>query len=89
MPHTASAEKRLRKSETRRKHNRTINKAIKLKRRELTDTLKTGDVAKSTESAATVVQSLDRAASKGYIHKNKAARLKSRLVKKLRALVAK
>ena len=29
---------------------------------------------------------LDRAATKGYIHPNKAARLKSRLVKKARAL---
>ena len=29
---------------------------------------------------------LDRAATKGYIHKNKAARLKSRLVKRARAL---
>jgi small subunit ribosomal protein S20 len=33
-----------------------------------------------------VAQSLDRAAAKGYIHKNKAARLKSRLAKKLKAL---
>jgi small subunit ribosomal protein S20 len=32
---------------------------------------------------------LDRAATKGYIHKNKAARLKSRLVKRMRALAAK
>ncbi len=89
MPHTASAEKRLRKSETRRKHNRTIAKALKLKRRGLTDALAAKDVAKSTEEAKTVVQSLDRAAGKGYIHKNKAARLKSRLTKKLRALDAK
>lgn len=86
MPHTPSAAKRLRKSETRRKHNRTIAKAIKLKRRELADSLKTGDAAKCAESAKTVVVSLDRAASKGYIHKNKAARLKSRLAKKLRAV---
>ena len=32
-----------------------------------------------------VQATLDRAADKGYIHPNKAARLKSRLVKKLRA----
>ena len=31
---------------------------------------------------------LDRAAEKGYIHKNKAARLKSRLAKKLKAPAA-
>ena len=86
MPHTASAEKRLRKSETRRKHNRTISKAIKLKRRELSEALTSKDAEKSQASAKVVVQSLDRAAGKGYIHKNKAARLKSRLAKKLKAL---
>ena len=86
MPHTASAAKRLRKSETRRKHNRTIAKAIKLKRRELGEALTSKDVAKSGEQPKIVVQSLDRAASKGYIHKNKAARLKSRLAKKLKSL---
>lgn len=87
MPHTPSAAKRLRKSETRRKHNRTIAKAIKLKRKELSDALASKDATKSAASAKLVVESLDRAATKGYIHKNKAARLKSRLAKKLKALV--
>jgi small subunit ribosomal protein S20 len=86
MPHTPSAAKRLRKSETRRKHNRVIAKSLKLKRKELTDALASKDAEKSAASAKMVVESLDRAATKGYIHKNKAARLKSRLAKKLKAL---
>lgn len=86
MPHTASAWKRLRKSEKRRKHNRTIAKSIKQKCRTLAEALVSKDPAKSAESAKAVVQSLDRAATKGYIHKNKAARLKSRMAKKVAAL---
>jgi small subunit ribosomal protein S20 len=85
MPHTDSAWKRLRKTETRRKRNRTIAKQLKAKRKELTDALKGAEAGKKTETAAVVVKTLDRAAAKGYIHKNKAARLKSRLAKKLKA----
>jgi small subunit ribosomal protein S20 len=86
MPHTASAWKRLRKTETRRKHNRTVAKVLKGERKELAEALKGTDAAKKTETAAAVVKTLDRAAAKGYIHKNKAARLKSRLSAKVKAL---
>ncbi len=85
MPHTESAWKRLRQTERRRRRNRTIAKTIKEKRKALTTALKADDGTKTLESAKVVQQALDRAATKGYIHKNKAARLKSRLVKKLRA----
>jgi small subunit ribosomal protein S20 len=85
MPHTDSAWKRLRKTETRRKRNRTVAKNLKADRKVLVEALKGTDAAKTTEAAGKVVISLDRAAAKGYIHKNKAARLKSRLAKKLKA----
>lgn len=85
MPHTESAWKRLRQTEKRRRRNRTVAKSIKEKRKFLTEALKGTDDAKKTESAKVVQQALDRAASKGYIHKNKAARLKSRAAKKLKA----
>jgi small subunit ribosomal protein S20 len=85
MPHTASAEKRMRKSEKRRRHNRTVAKGIKAKRKELEVVLAGKDTAKTAESIKVVQATLDRAADKGYIHKNKAARLKSRLVKRQRA----
>jgi small subunit ribosomal protein S20 len=111
MPHTPSAGKRLRKSEKRRRQNRTAAKKIKGQRREIAETFtaiessKTAlatakpdtdtTKAKSDLSAATAKapadikktqEILDRAATKGYIHPNKAARLKSRLVKRSRAL---
>jgi len=46
------------------------------------------DAAKTTTDLKTTQAMLDRAAEKGYIHKNKAARLKSRLVKRIRAAAA-
>jgi small subunit ribosomal protein S20 len=89
MPHTASAWKRLRKNEKRKKQNRAVAKAIKIKRKTITAALKEGDAAKIAEGFKTTQATLDSAAEKGYIHKNKAARLKSRLSKKIKAAAAK
>lgn len=88
MPHTKSAAKRQRQSEKRRKRNRLVAKAIKVKRKAVAEGLTSGDKAKASDAAKAAQQTLDRAASKGYIHPNKAARLKSRMAKKLVAAAA-
>jgi len=85
MPHTASAWKRLRKNEKRKKQNRITAKTIKVKRKAVVAALTAGDTAKTGEAAKAAQSTLDRAADRGYIHKNKAARLKSRLAKKIKA----
>ena len=85
MPHTASAWKRLRKTEKRRQRNRLVAKGLKQKRKAMTAALTDGAAAKIAEGFKATQAGLDRAAAKGYIHKNKAARLKSRLAKKIRA----
>jgi small subunit ribosomal protein S20 len=85
MPHTPSAAKRLRKAEKRRRQNRAAAKKVRVARKATADALKAGDAAKTGEAFKTTQAVLDRAADKGYIHKNKAARLKSRLAKKLKA----
>jgi small subunit ribosomal protein S20 len=88
MPHTKSAWKRLRSSETRRKRNRTTMKGIKLQTRDLNTALAAKDATKSETEAKATVKKLDKAAERGVIHKNKAARLKSKIAKKLNALKA-
>jgi small subunit ribosomal protein S20 len=88
MPHTPSAEKRLRKAERRRKQNRTAAKKVKLQRKAADVAVKAGDSGKSATEFKTTQTMLDRAAGKGYIHPNKAARIKSRLVKRMRKAVA-
>lgn len=101
MPHTPSAAKRLRKAEKRRKQNKVAARKIKVARRGVADALKAGDTTKAaaafqgvpkkgdTPATAGAQAVLDRAAAKGYIHKNKAARLKSRLAKRIKAAAAK
>ena len=86
MPHTPSAAKRLRKSEKRRRQNRVMAKKIKGQRKEIAVAITGTDAAKTTTEFKTTQAMLDRAATKGYIHPNKAARLKSRLVKRSRAV---
>ena len=85
MPHTASASKRLRKSEKRRKQNRVVAKSLMTRRKAIDVALKAGDAGKLGEEAKTTQAALDRAADKGYIHPNKAARLKSRMAKRVKA----
>jgi small subunit ribosomal protein S20 len=45
--------------------------------------LETGQIEEAREAVQVAVRALDRAASKGIIHKNNAARRKSRLVHQL------
>jgi len=48
--------------------------------------IKVGDSQASQEEVLKAIKALDKAASKGVIHKNNAARRKSRLVKKLNSM---
>jgi small subunit ribosomal protein S20 len=88
MPHTHSAGKRLRKSERRRVRNRAAAKKLKTQRKAADAAIKAGDAGKTATELKTTQAMIDRAAAKGYIHPNKAARLKSRLVKRQRAAAA-
>lgn len=76
MPIIKSAGKKLRQS---LKH-RDRNRAQKAKVKELVDAFKKNPTAKAYSAA---VSALDKAAKKNLIHRNKAARLKSRLSKRL------
>ena len=51
--------------------------------------LKGGDSAKTATELSATAKQLDKAAAKGVIHRNKAARLKSRLAKKANTAKAK
>ena len=79
MPNIKSAKKRVLVSAASRERN-------KAKKSELKTLLKKAG-ADSADNAAimTAMKKVDRAATKGLIHKNKAARIKSRLAKKITA----
>jgi len=86
LANTASAIKRIRSNERKRLYNKMVRTrtrtALRSARETLTDS--SSDVARKQVMEA--VSSLDRAAQKGVIHKNNAARRKGRLMKKLNAL---
>ena len=88
MAHTLSANKRVRQSARRRERNRNRRKALRLESKKLTAVLATGDVAAVTQETRKLVQLLDRTATRGTIHRNTAARRKSKLQRKLNALAA-
>jgi small subunit ribosomal protein S20 len=79
MPHSASAKKRHRQNLRNRERNRAVKSDLKSQVRKLLDAISTGDVAQAKEQFRTVVKKADRAAASKTIHKNRAARIKSRL----------
>lgn len=79
MPHSASAKKRHRQNLRNRERNRAVKSEIKSKIRGVLTALSAGDVAAAKESFRGMAKTTDRAAAKGTIHRNRAARIKSRL----------
>jgi small subunit ribosomal protein S20 len=83
LANTQSAIKRLRSSERRRLHNRVYRGGARTAVRKARHLLESGQIEEAREAVQVAVQALDKAASKGIIHKNNAARRKSRLVHQL------
>ena len=83
MPNNAAAEKRMRQEQKRRLHNRSIKSLVKTQITKARQAIATD--AEAEEAVRAAVSELDRAAKKGVIHRNNAARRKSRLMKQLNA----
>jgi len=82
MPNNPAAEKRMRQEQKRRLHNRSIKSLVKTQITKARQAINDEEAnAEATVRAA--VSELDRAAKKGVIHHNNAARRKSRLMKQL------
>jgi small subunit ribosomal protein S20 len=69
--------------------NRTNTSRLRTSLRELREALAKGDKATADKTYRQTVSALDKAIQKGVIHKNTAARYKSRLSVRVRALGAK
>ncbi len=79
MPQIKSQMKRLKISEQQRKRNRSVKSALKSSIHGFEKAAGSGDVDEARERYARTARSLDKAASKGIIHKNNAANKKSRM----------
>jgi small subunit ribosomal protein S20 len=85
MPNNPAAEKRMRQEQKRRLHNRSIKSLVKTQVTKARQAIQDEDTnAEAAVRAA--VSDLDRAAKKGVIHRNNAARRKSRLMKQLNSI---
>ena len=85
MPNNAAAEKRMRQEKKRRLRNRMVKSIVKTHITKARQAIASRADAQETVRAA--VSELDRAAKKGVIHRNNAARRKSRLMKQLNAAI--
>jgi small subunit ribosomal protein S20 len=88
VAHSLSAKKRIRQNLKSRARNRARKDLIKNQVKGFTAAVVAGDVGKAETALRATVQRLDRVAAKGTIHKNAAARKRSRLTKKLNILKA-
>lgn len=88
MPHSASAKKRHRQNLRDRERNRQVKSVIKTSIRKVLEAVSAGDVDLARERLRGAAKTTDRAAAKGTIHRNRAARIKSRLSSRVRGLSA-
>jgi small subunit ribosomal protein S20 len=81
MANHKSAEKRNRSSETKRNQNRYKAKTVRTTLRKVQTT---ADASEASKALPDIISKVDKLAKTGVIHKNKAANLKSKLMKKIK-----
>jgi small subunit ribosomal protein S20 len=89
MPNSPSAKKRQRTNEERRIRNRAVKHGVKTQVKKVIAAVAAGKSADGEAEMRLAMKKLDQAAAKGVIHKNAAARTKSRLAARLKASRAK
>ncbi|MEJ2442186.1 MAG: 30S ribosomal protein S20 [Exilibacterium sp.] len=88
MANTPQARKRARQNEKARKHNASLRSMVRTYIKKVVAAIQAGDAEAAKTAYAAAVPVIDRIADKGIIHKNKAARHKSRLNAQIKALAA-
>ena len=88
MPNIKSAIKRVKINDKKRAKNITVKSAMRTSVKKVEAAIVTNDATAVTTTFADAASKLDKAAAKGLIHKNAAARKKSRLMKKMNSLNA-
>ena len=88
MANTAQAKKRARQAEKHRAHNASQRSELRTEIKKAVKAIAAGDATSAKAVYTAAVPVIDAMARKGHIHKNKAARHKSRLNARLKALAA-
>jgi len=79
VANSAQARKRARQADVQRAHNTTLRSALRTAIKKVRAAISAGNKADAQAVFTSSVAVIDRIADKGIIHKNKAARHKSRL----------
>ncbi|MGB9722298.1 MAG: 30S ribosomal protein S20 [Chloroflexia bacterium] len=82
MAHTRSALKKIRQAERRRRRNQMIRSRVKTLIRKARALIEAGQLEQAGLAVGNAISALDKAAEKGVLHRNNAARRKSRLVRR-------
>ena len=88
MANTAQARKRARQAVARNKHNASIRSMLRTSIKRVREAIDAGDQAAANEVFSKASSIIDRVADKNIIHKNKAARHKSRLASAIKAMAS-
>lgn len=83
MPNIKSAKKRVEITKARTLRNNAIKSSVKTAVRKYETAVNNGNTEEAKSALRAAISSLDKAVSKGVLHKNTAARKKSRLAKKV------
>ncbi|MGG4604226.1 30S ribosomal protein S20 [Paenalcaligenes sp. Me131] len=88
MANSAQARKRARQAVARNKHNSSIRSMLRTSIKRVRQAVEAGDQTAANEVLRKASSVIDRVADKNIIHKNKAARHKSRLAAAVKAMAA-
>ena len=86
MANTNSAEKAARQAEKHRERNVALRSRMRTAIRKVTDAVSTGSAEGAKQALLAAEPNIDTMVNKGLVHRNKAARHKSRLAAKVKAL---
>lgn len=86
MANIKSQIKRNKTNEKARQRNKAVKSELKTAVRRVREAVTAGDVEKATEAQRVASRKLDKASSKGVLHKNSAANKKSALAQKVASI---
>ena len=86
MANTAQARKRARQNDSQRAHNASLKSAFRTAIKKIVKAIQGGDKKLAKEAFDQNISIIDRIADKKIVHKNKAARYKSRLNSAIKSL---
>ena len=88
MANTKQARKRVKQAEKHRKHNASLRSRLRTAIKKVVAAISTGDQTQADTAFQSAVPVIDSMVNKGILHKNKAARHKSRLFARAKKLSA-